>query len=307
MSKFSTSSEVWHRRIFLLLSGTIIVINILGNMLGMQISHSTQMLMLLIAVAAAGLPHGALDPLVARRAKLWHRRSGLLAFSLLYLSIAGAVFCFWTLFPDTTLAILLGLSVWHFSGDWRTALPRSQCLAMATLVICAPAFWHSSEVSALFSYLAPAGAPLFVSFMYYLAPLSLVAVATARVMGRGKRKNREVNTALLFEFGMLMLAAAVLSPLVFFLVYFCLLHSPRHLLAVTRGVERIEVISYGLIFTLLALCLALGTFFLLPGSGIDERLTQLLFIGLLALTVPHMIIIEHTSNLTKSQPLRSAT
>tara|TARA_B110000483_G_scaffold221724_1_gene277954 strand:+ start:3144 stop:3965 length:822 start_codon:yes stop_codon:yes gene_type:complete len=272
-----------------------------------QLSHSTQIVALLIAVAVTGLPHGALDPLVARRAKLWRRGSGLLAFSLLYVFIAGAVFYLWVLFPGTTLAILLALSVWHFSGDWRAALPRSRCVAAATAVISAPAFWHYSEVVELFSYLAPAHAQLLASIMYCLAPVSLLSLLI--VLGRARKKipKVEVSTPLLIELGVLMLAATLLSPLVYFLVYFCLLHSPRHLLAVTRGFERIEVISYGVIFTLLSLSLALVTFFLLPDTGLDERLAQIVFIGLLALTVPHMLITEHASKLTTPQPPRSAT
>ena len=307
MSKLSKSLELWHRRLFLLLSSTIILSNIVSNILEVQLSHSTQIVALLIAVAVTGLPHGALDPLVARRAKLWRRGSGLLAFSLLYVFIAGAVFYLWVLFPGTTLAILLALSVWHFSGDWRAALPRSRCVAAATAVISAPAFWHYSEVVELFSYLAPAHAQLLASIMYCLAPVSLLSLLI--VLGRARKKipKVEVSTPLLIELGVLMLAATLLSPLVYFLVYFCLLHSPRHLLAVTRGFERIEVISYGVIFTLLSLSLALVTFFLLPDTGLDERLAQIVFIGLLALTVPHMLITEHASKLTTPQPPRSAT
>ena len=261
----------------------------MSHLAGLQLSQSTQLLLLLTAVAVAGLPHGALDPLVARRAKLWQRGSGLLAFSLLYLLIAGAAFSLWMLFPDTTLASLLVMSVWHFSGDWRSALPRSQCLAMATAVICAPALWHRTEVNEIFSYLTSANAHLFSSFMAYLAPLSLLIAIIALV----RKKNSGADS--LIEFAILMLAAAVLPPLIFFLVYFCLLHSPRHLLEVTQDFARAEVASYGIVFTALSLCLAVATFFLLPDTGISERLTQVLFIGLLVLTVPHMLIIEHAS------------
>jgi len=289
--------KAWHNRIFLLTSGTII----LGHLAGLQLSQSSQLPLLLTAVAVAGLPHGALDPLVARRAKLWQRGSGLLAFSVLYLLIAGVAFSLWMLFPDTTLAGLIIMSVWHFSGDWRPALPRSQCLAMAAAVICAPALWHRTEVNEIFSYLTSTNAHLFTSFMAYLAPLSLLSAIAALVI----KKNSSAN--LLIEFAILMLAAAVLPPLIFFLVYFCLLHSPRHLLEVTQGFTGSEVASYGIVFTALSLCLAVATFFLLPDTGISERLTQILFIGLLVLTVPHMLIIEHASKRHTLHSPRRAT
>ncbi|MFT4673113.1 MAG: Brp/Blh family beta-carotene 15,15'-monooxygenase [Pseudohongiellaceae bacterium] len=285
MSEFTLNLKTWHQRIFLLTSGAII----LGYLAGLQLSQSTQLLLLLTAVAVTGLPHGALDPLVARRAKLWQKGSGLLAFSILYLLIAGAAFSLWMFFPDTTLASLIALSVWHFSGDWRSALPRVQCLAMSAAVICAPALWHRTEVNEIFSHLTSTNAHLFSSFMVYLAPLSILTVLIALV----RKKNSDVN--LLIEFAILMLAAAVLPPLIFFLVYFCLLHSPRHLLEVTQGFTPAEVTSYGVVFTAMSLCLAVATFFLLPDTGISERLTQVLFIGLLVLTVPHMLIIEHAS------------
>jgi Brp/Blh family beta-carotene 15,15'-monooxygenase len=191
------------------------------------------------------------------------------------------------------------MSVWHFAGDWRAKLPLTQCLAMAATVICAPAFWHTAEVSELFSFLAPANAQLFSSFMFYLAPLSFFTAIIALSIKEKPDRN------LLIEFGVLMLAAAVLPPLIFFLVYFCLLHSPRHLLAVTQGLRRIEVVSYGAIFTGLSLCLAIATFLLLPDNGISQRLTQVIFIGLLVLTVPHMLITEHASKRQPPQSLRS--
>jgi Brp/Blh family beta-carotene 15,15'-monooxygenase len=296
LNKASTNLELLHRRVFLLLSAILIA----GYLLGFQLSQNTQLLVLLLSVSLTGVPHGALDPLVARQANLWQGGAELLVFGGVYLLIASAVFGLWMIFSDSILAALLIMSVWHFSGDWRESLPRSQCLALAAAVICAPGFWHTAEVTQLFSYLAPASSLLFSTIMLYLTPLCML-IAIAALLGKSKP-----ITYLRIEFAALMVGAAVLPPLLFFLLYFCLLHSPRHLLAVTRGLKLKEIVYYGLFFTGLTLALAVILFFVLPETGIGERLTQVLFIGLLALTVPHMLITECMTNNRQKHFLRSA-
>ncbi len=85
----------------------------------------------------------------------------------------------------------------------------------------------------------------------------------------------------------------------FFTLYFCLQHSPRHLLAVARG-ERLEhVATAALLLTALTLVLGWGVYQVLPDQGWQQGLLQTLFVGLLALTVPHMILIEMTKHLQR--------
>jgi Brp/Blh family beta-carotene 15,15'-monooxygenase len=92
----------------------------------------------------------------------------------------------------------------------------------------------------------------------------------------------------------LLLLAFWLPPLVSFALYFCFWHSRSHALRIWENIkpeERpkslIETFAYSGAAWLAALCF----FWYFQGSP-DAALLQLTFIGLAALTVPHMILVD---------------
>jgi len=84
-------------------------------------------------------------------------------------------------------------------------------------------------------------------------------------------------------------------PLVAFAVFFCAMHSARHLIRTVRwsGVpfDRSLLMSAALPMFILMPFLALG-WYLLDGLSNETRAIRILFIGLAALTVPHMALVE---------------
>jgi Brp/Blh family beta-carotene 15,15'-monooxygenase len=92
---------------------------------------------------------------------------------------------------------------------------------------------------------------------------------------------------------LLALGAAVLHPLAYFIAYWCFLHSPRHLEIAARDLNlqgwraRLRAVAPT---TLATYALALAAVPFLIGMPGDAILMQVIFIGLAALTVPHMIL-----------------
>jgi Brp/Blh family beta-carotene 15,15'-monooxygenase len=87
--------------------------------------------------------------------------------------------------------------------------------------------------------------------------------------------------------------ALLLQPLVFFSCYFALLHSPRHLLDTAQGLgmTSLKRIYLATLPVLLATLLLAGlAYWLLPHIGMAARVVRIVFIGLAALTVPHMLL-----------------
>jgi len=83
-------------------------------------------------------------------------------------------------------------------------------------------------------------------------------------------------------------------PLVYFALYFSLSHSPRHLRqqwAQLSSSERRPAMLLVSLFTLLPVVIALLLAPLLSGHW-SERIIALVFIGLAALTMPHMLLLE---------------
>jgi Brp/Blh family beta-carotene 15,15'-monooxygenase len=247
-----------------------------------------QITVLVGLVALAGLPHGALDPLVARRAALWRRPSGLAGFLLAYVGLAAGALGVGWMAPEAAWGVFLLLSAWHFSGDWKSSAGPVVRLGAGLSIVSLPAVLHAAEVEALFAAIT-GGGPLtsgLVSAMEYLAPVALAALVAGILQAVRKDRAAALELALVGVFGL------VLPPLLFFIVYFCGLHSPRHVTRVTRGMPMRAVLLTGALFTALAVAAGAASLVLLGASPLDEALVRVTFGGLAALTVPHIFLVE---------------
>ena len=92
-------------------------------LLGVEIPVTVQAGLLAGAVALFGLPHGALDPVVARTSGIVRSPAGFAAFLALYTVCAAVTAFVWLSAPLPALITFLLLSIWHFRNDWQSTLP----------------------------------------------------------------------------------------------------------------------------------------------------------------------------------------
>jgi Brp/Blh family beta-carotene 15,15'-monooxygenase len=250
---------------------------------------------LAIAVAIVGLPHGALDPWIARRAGLWKTARGCAVFHLGYVSLAVMVLLAWRAAPGAALAGFLSLSAWHFGGDWRTDLPVWARVSAGAALLALPAWrWHG-EVEQSFGLLAGQDGRRIADALAVVGP-GVVAAMAAVVMVAARRS---ITSAI--ELLAVAALAVLLSPLVYFIVYFCALHSLRHLrLAAASALPGARTRMAGIVALYTALTLAAATLIWpwlagFSGHAADwsDDLLRLVFIGLAALTLPHMLVVVH--------------
>ncbi|MEQ8403475.1 MAG: Brp/Blh family beta-carotene 15,15'-dioxygenase [Oceanicaulis sp.] len=239
--------------------------------------------------AAAGLPHGALDPLAARQAGLARSPSGLALFLTAYTGLALGVIATWLAAPAAALAGFLLISAWHFGADWFEDRPWMRMAAGAGL-LSLPAALHGPEVAAIYAVLSGEAARTIASAQGALAPawLALILACAGLAARRAPRAAAEITMA--------GLAALFLHPLIFFALYFALLHSARHLLALWRAAQdRDAFVRTGVVYTAIAFAGAgLAAMVLMRTAGLEETALRVVFIGLAALTLPHMALIEWT-------------
>jgi len=254
---------------------------------GIELPRGALLVILAVLVAVVGLPHGALDPLVARKAGLWRNPSGLAGFLGAYLLLAAVAGLLWAWAPEFSLAAFLAYSFWHFSGDWRDWLSRGWRLCAGATVICAPSLLYPDLVAEYFSVLTGEDATALVRVLQWLA-----IPALAGTIFSAARRIR-TRPAVAAELAVLAFAAVALPPLIFFLLYFCSLHSPRHLIDTVQGMKPATATATAAVMTLLTVGLGALFFVLSPSTQVDQRLLQITFIGLSVLTVPHMILIEY--------------
>ncbi len=253
-----------------------------------------QIIVLAVLAAVLGLPHGALDPLIARRAGLWRTAPGFAVFNLGYLAIVVAVAGIWVVAPGPSLVAFLVISAAHFGSDWNGDRPYWLRVIVGMGLLSLPAFGHQGEVATLYDTLAPGAGAAIAQGQSLIAPILLAAMLVAAVLAyRSRRLNETIELVLAA------LLAGTAPPLVFFAIYFCALHSARHLregFRAERGAGRFAVVitvAYTVVpVAAVAALLAFGT---PAGVATDARVLQLVFIGLAGLTVPHMVLISYAA------------
>jgi beta-carotene 15,15'-dioxygenase len=253
------------------------------------ISPTVQIYGLAVLVICLGLPHGALDPWVAERVGLSQTPQQAVLFNLVYLLIAALVVLTWVWLPVASLMVFLAISAWHFSGDWAFDMNRLLRLCVGMLLILMPIAFHTENVAFIFTQLSGTGGGV----LAYELAMPAWAVASAMVLLiTVTGVQRQWLSA--FEYAGLLILAYVASPLVYFALYFCLLHSPRHLAGLFRYAnpkEHTRLLRMALIYTVFTLILMTALYFLWSDLPVDSMILRLVFIGLAAVTVPHMMLL----------------
>lgn len=291
MVRFKTGGSVTrlrnlHERIFFAVAACFLLLSALG----ISFADQRQIAMLAVLVVLLGLPHGALDPAVARGAGLWQTASGLVVFSGIYLCVVVFVIIIWTIASGPALAGFLALSAWHFAGDWKNHLPLIARLSAGVSIVATPALSHGGEVARLFDMLASAAWAATLQEILAVIALPSILLCAVSVLA-AKHRSRQA----MIEVVMVILLGVMLQPLMYFVVYFCFLHSPRHLIeaATMIGIKSVRsAVTLTSAATLLTVVGAILFFFLMPATSPSITIIQIIFVGLAGLTVPHMLLIE---------------
>ena len=285
--RLKATPETW---LFLALGGVALLLAQQG---ALSVSSPALAVALAIAVVLTGLPHGALDPWVAWRAGLWRTRAGLAAFHLAYVALAVGVLALWQLAPGASLALFLAISAWHFGGDWQKELSVWARAVSGLALLALPAWAAPAQVSAIFALLSGEEGRVLAGWLGVAAPWLALAAAAAALMALPR------SPAAAIELGAVGALALLLPPLVFFLVYFCALHSPRHLRIAAQSADtgqRRRMVGVAVGYTLLTLAAAAVLWPWFAGDAaaaptLETHLIRIVFIGLAALTWPHMIVV----------------
>lgn len=237
-----------------------------------------------------GVPHGAFDSIYFERLFRPSHRASWLLFVLLYLMTSALVVGFWVVAPFAALSIFLLISLWHFSADPAPGVDAITRLFYGGGIIVLPLLRHSAEVTRIFTLLSgPDAAGVIVVVLHQIAPAWALFLGIAALL----QVRRDLLAAA--EITALGVLGIFAPPLVAFAVFFCAMHSARHLIRTVRwsGVpfDRSLLMSAALPMFILIPFLALG-WYLLDGLSNETRAIRILFIGLAALTVPHMALVE---------------
>jgi beta-carotene 15,15'-dioxygenase len=240
-----------------------------------------------LVVIVLGAPHGALDVAVAAHRQRFNPNWNVGRFLAAYVCFAAGIAALWYLLPGVCLAAFLVVSAFHFGGDWVTA-PRSPSrLALGAAILLAPTIAHFDQVEAIFSWLAPATeAGTIARVMLWLSP---VVICAALVIAAGRVAQGPESR----EFLAVLAAALVLPPITFFALYFCLLHSVRHMLETRTELAHLSVgdlLRLGWRYAALAICGSLLGALLFQHLDFGPAFISAVFVTLASLTGPHIFL-----------------
>ncbi|MFN5056955.1 MAG: Brp/Blh family beta-carotene 15,15'-dioxygenase [Verrucomicrobiota bacterium] len=249
-----------------------------------------ELIVLAALILVLGVPHGAMDTLFAQRLYGLRTAWDWTRFTAGYLVLAGLVVAAWAWAPTAFLVGFLLISVAHFSGDPAEGTPWISRILYGGVVLVLPAGRHQAEMSGLFGQLVgPEAAGAIMPVLGWLVwPWAL-----GLIVAIGERSVRDRLTA--FEFAAVGMLAFVAPPLLAFTLFFCGMHGARHILRAFRYSGRDSWRFLGLVALLPMIGVGLGSaaaWYFLQDAPLDARVVQIVFVGLAALTVPHMVLVE---------------
>ena len=253
-------------------------------------------LVALAFVVLIGLPHGAFDGAIARHLGYSRTLGGLIKFITFYLGLAVAVVAFWVWQPGLALALFLMISAVHFGYGDATAtsgISRSvQIAAHGGVAVFGISLFHLQQVIPLYAALTNGDVMLAVMmtefFPLFIMPVAAVYLISA-IRDAGLRPR-------LVELALLCLLLSVVPPLVGFAMYFCVIHTGRHMRNIWNRVISYtaprHILSQAAWFTVASWGGGAILLLWLDSGNVSQDLLQVIFIGLAALTVPHMILVD---------------
>ncbi len=270
-----------------------------------QLNSQIELLVIASLILVLGVPHGALDTIFASQIYGIDSLRGWIFFGSIYLFLSALVVGIWLLQPAIFLLAFLFISAFHFSGDPVEGTPWPTRALYGGAVVILPTALHAVETARLFSLLAgESAAALVMPWLGLLAWPWLGGLILAGI----QRSRTDWLTALE------LVAVAALSvfapPLLSFTLFFCAMHSARHILRTinySAQSSRLFVLAAALLPMFGVLVVSLIAWYFLQSTPLDARIVQIVFVGLAALTVPHMALVERVRlsgwvNLKKSPP-----
>lgn len=244
----------------------------------------------LVLMTLLGVPHGALDGYVIKSVSrsAWDS----MALFTCYVLLAALSIGIWLVYPTASMLVFLAISVVHFgrsdvSGQVY-ARPLLAIFARGGLwVVALPTIqWQSTEI--LFAYLQTDTAV--VRNVLMVAMVLWVLISMAHLSAELWHGHRRVCSEWLAGLLIVMLLPALWA----ICVYFCAWHARGHMSKVLSCSQNQQQAKRDMfIFTILTLSIAVALYVLfLRQTEIEPAVVTVFFVGLFAVTVPHMILID---------------
>ena len=279
------------------------------SLIALKITYFTiSPLVCLFLILSIGVSHGSLDNLKGRKLFNIYGINSFFIFYLSYILISLIVIILWIITPSISLIIFLIIASHHFGKEDTQFLINENLyhnhllfFLKGSLIIFAPMYFHFDETISIFKLLLIDN-ELFYKFLNLLEAnkillygIILSTISSILLFA----KNFELKKFTIFlDYFSILIINYYFSPLVAFTIYFCFLHSIRHIISLISELDD-KNLSNGLkIFVKKAFPLTIfaaifcffGLYFLNNTYNFDSSILKIIFIGLASLTFPHILL-----------------
>ncbi len=272
-----------------------------------QLMEQASLPLALVLIAGIGIPHGATDQLLfLQMSRLAGKVQGLPVFYLAYLGLILAYALLWFVFPWLGFVFFIALSIYHFGqSDWDATLPRDATnwpyfVCWGGFVLLTPVLWHyeSSKpiVEAIVRTELPSWAPsTYTAAAVALPILNLCLLLWGVAVRRLSPEAFRMGLAQLFFLLVLFISTPLLLGFALYFAGWHALHSMQDqisFLRIARGAYSWKhYVRDAAAFSLLALAGIGAAIWFFRSGGLTEAL-GVLFMGIAAITLPHMILMD---------------
>ena len=228
-------------------SALTIVISIIALITRNNFEFSNDLLIssiCLFFILSIGISHGAMDNYKANKLLIIYKINNKSIFFIIYILIATFVLILWSLYSSFTLLLFLLVASYHFGREDTSFLNKGNSnldqffyLIKGSLIIFSPLFFHFDQTLKIFE-------TLFLSekILIYLKDehwiinffLGLSILSYFYFVYKNKFKDFEI---LFLDMFLILIINYVFNPLIAFTIYFCFLHSIRHIISISYQLE----------------------------------------------------------------------
>jgi len=285
-----------------------IVLSIITLITGSNLEFSNELIVpfvCLFLILSVGISHGAMDNYKANKILKVYKINNKIIFYLIYMLISLLVIIFWFFFASLALLVFLLVASYHFGREDTSFLNIGNSnvdqffyLIKGSLIIFAPLFFHIDETLKIFEVLLINDKVLFfIQDQHWIVNICLGLGVLGYLYFVFKKKFKDFEILFLDILSILILNF-IFSPLIAFTIYFCFLHSIRHIISISYELDGSNFSNGAKIFVkkalpltiLTALLYLLSVVYLSNSYGLNDVITQVIFIGLASLTFPHILL-----------------
>jgi Brp/Blh family beta-carotene 15,15'-monooxygenase len=265
-------------------------------------------LICLLLILSIGISHGSLDNLKGEKLFKIFGINNLLIFYISYILIAILVIVSWIIMPSISLIIFLIVASYHFGKEdtqflvvEKSYLNQLLFFIKGTLIVLAPIYFHFDETVNIFKLLLVDNEN-FYKFLNFLETnrillFGIILSTLANIILF--TKNFEIKKfAIFLDYFSILILNYYFSPLLAFTMYFCFLHSIRHIITLILELEKNDLnlgfkmfVKKALPLTILTVSLCLIVLYFINNTyTFDSSVLKIIFIGLASLTFPHILL-----------------